>query len=182
MRISHLIWRIPNAAARGAAGKTLLEENDRGPAGKNMPRVPGFAILIAAARAQATPVGPVINRIAHQPISSDRSPRRAAIDQQCRSSVRSWNLAPAAPSPGSAAAAATPAATAPAATHAATTTTAATMAPAVRDLHFAADFFLIEEMERSETDVGHFFLAERDCLVRREVRRLRHVRCRYARC
>jgi hypothetical protein len=56
------------------------------------------------------------------------------------------------------------------------------MAPAVRDLHFAADFFLIEEMERSETDVGHFFLAERHCLVRHEVGRLRHVRCRYGRC
>jgi hypothetical protein len=79
MRISHSIRRIPNAAARVAAAKTLLEENDRGPAGNNMPRVPGFAILIAEARAQAMPLGPVINRIAHQPVSSDRSPPPRSI-------------------------------------------------------------------------------------------------------
>jgi hypothetical protein len=37
----------PNAAARVAAARTLLEENERTPAGNNMPQVPGFAILIA---------------------------------------------------------------------------------------------------------------------------------------
>src|SRR5579883_1056163 len=41
----------PNASARVAAARTLLEESDRGPAGNNMPQVPGFAILIADARA-----------------------------------------------------------------------------------------------------------------------------------
>jgi hypothetical protein len=30
---------------------TLLEENERTPAGDNMPQIPGFAILIADARA-----------------------------------------------------------------------------------------------------------------------------------
>ena len=34
----------------GAAARTLLEENERSPAGNNMPQIPGFAILIADAR------------------------------------------------------------------------------------------------------------------------------------
>jgi hypothetical protein len=57
----------PNAAARVAAARTLLEENIQSPAGNNMPQVPGFAILIADARTQALPVGPVLNQIARQP-------------------------------------------------------------------------------------------------------------------
>jgi hypothetical protein len=40
-----------NAAARVAAARTLLEENDRAPASNSMPQVPGFAILIADTRA-----------------------------------------------------------------------------------------------------------------------------------
>ena len=137
----------PNAAARVAAARTILEENERAPAGNNMPQVSGFATLIADARpSDASRPGDQPDRSSThivRPIAS------AAIDQQCRSSRRSWNLAPAAPSPGSAAAAATPAATAPAATHAATAATTAAMATAVGDLHFAANVFLIEEMERS---------------------------------
>jgi hypothetical protein len=62
----------PNAAARVAAARTLLEENDRGPAGNNMPQVPGFAILIADARTQALPVGPVIDQIAHHAVERDK--------------------------------------------------------------------------------------------------------------
>jgi hypothetical protein len=57
----------PNAAARVAAARTILEDNDRAPAGNNMPQVPGFAILIADARAHALPVGPVLDQLAHQP-------------------------------------------------------------------------------------------------------------------
>jgi|HubBroStandDraft_3_1064219.scaffolds.fasta_scaffold445656_2 hypothetical protein len=34
----------PNAAARVAAARMLLEENDRSPAGNGLPQVPGFAI------------------------------------------------------------------------------------------------------------------------------------------
>ena len=34
----------------GAAARMLLEENERSPAGNNMPQIPGFAILIADAR------------------------------------------------------------------------------------------------------------------------------------
>jgi hypothetical protein len=76
----------PNAAARVAAARTLLEENDRAPAGNNMPQVPGFAILIADARAQAIPVGPVPNQISHQPIGEDAAPiigtgRSARVNQ-----------------------------------------------------------------------------------------------------
>jgi hypothetical protein len=48
----------PNAAARVASARTILEENDRTPAGNNMPQVPGFALLIADARAaQVLPAG-----------------------------------------------------------------------------------------------------------------------------
>jgi hypothetical protein len=58
----------PNAAARVAAARTILEDNERAPAGNNMPQVPGFAILIADARtAPALPIAPIINQIAHQP-------------------------------------------------------------------------------------------------------------------
>jgi hypothetical protein len=98
----------------------------------------------------------------------------------CRSSARSWNLAPTAPSPALAAAAATRAA--PAATHgaatAATATTATTATPANNnggELHVAASVFLIEEIERGETDVGHFLLAKNEALIGRDVVRLRDI-------
>jgi hypothetical protein len=58
----------------------------------------------------------------------------------------------------------------------------AATASAIGYLHAAANFFLIEDMERGETDVGYFFLTERDCLIRCERRCLRHVRRRYGRC
>lgn len=59
----------PNAAARVAAARTILEDNERTPAGNNMPQVPGFAILIADARtAQPLSVGPVLDQIAHHPV------------------------------------------------------------------------------------------------------------------
>jgi hypothetical protein len=41
----------PNAAARVTAARTLLEESPQASAGNNMSQVPGFAILIADARA-----------------------------------------------------------------------------------------------------------------------------------
>jgi hypothetical protein len=56
-----------NATARVAAARTILEENERTPAGNGTLQVPGFAILIADARAQAMPVGPVLNQISRQP-------------------------------------------------------------------------------------------------------------------
>lgn len=53
--------------------RLILEESQQTPADNGMPQVPGFAILIADARtAQALPVGPVLNQIAHQP-QADRS-------------------------------------------------------------------------------------------------------------
>jgi hypothetical protein len=45
----------PNAAARVAAARTILEDNAATPAG-NMPQVPGFAILIADARSSPQPI------------------------------------------------------------------------------------------------------------------------------
>ena len=75
----------------------------------------------------------------------------------CRSSVRS-NLAPAAPSPGSAAAAATPAQPPHHAGNHGNHGNRRSRAPT--RLARRCQVFLIEEMKRSETDVGHFFLAE----------------------
>jgi hypothetical protein len=46
----------PNAAARVASARTLLEDNDRTPAGNGMPQVPGFAILISDARSFQPPI------------------------------------------------------------------------------------------------------------------------------
>jgi hypothetical protein len=53
----------PNAAARVAAARTILEDSDRAPASNNMPQVPGFAILIADARSsqQVLDVTPFTN-------------------------------------------------------------------------------------------------------------------------
>ena len=46
----------PNAAARVAAARTLLEDHDKTSAGNNMPQVPGFAILIADSRSSQQPI------------------------------------------------------------------------------------------------------------------------------
>ena len=59
----------------------------------------------------------------------------------------------------------------------ATTTATATMAPATtasaRHLHAAgANAFLVEEIERGETDVGHLLLAKNEALIERAVVRL----------
>ena len=48
---------------------------------------------------------------------------------------------------------------------AATTAMAATTAPAARKLHAAAKVFSIEEMERGQTDVGHFLFAKKEALI-----------------
>jgi hypothetical protein len=60
-----------NATARVAAARIILEDSATTPAGNGMPQVPGFAILIADARAQALPVGPVLNQISRQPALLD---------------------------------------------------------------------------------------------------------------
>jgi Uncharacterized alpha/beta hydrolase domain (DUF2235) len=103
-----------------------------------------------------------------------------------RLSARSWNLAYAAPSP-ACAAAADPAATA--ATHSAPTaapaSTATTATPANNNdgkLHVAAGGFLIEEMERGETDVGHFLFAKNEALIGRDAVRLRDITIGYRGC
>ena len=52
--------------------------------------------------------------------------------------------------------------------------TAAT-ASAIGYLHAAADVLLIQEMERGETDVGHFLFAKNDALIGRSIVRLRDI-------
>ena len=97
-------------------------------------------------------------------------------------SARSSSLAPAAAAPACAAAAATSAATAAAPTHptaTATTASAATTATPANDnvgqFHFVARGFLIEEIERGETDVGHFLFAKDEALIGRDAVRLRDI-------
>jgi hypothetical protein len=98
--------------------------------------------------------------------------------------ARSSDLAPAAPSPRSAAAAATSAATAGAAsTHycaasagPAATATSATANNNDGQLHVVvANVFLIEQMERGETDVGHFLFAKNEALIGRVIVGLRDM-------
>jgi hypothetical protein len=48
-------------------------------------------------------------------------------------------------------------------------------------LHADAEVFLVEEMESGETDVGDFFVTERDHLAGGIVRFLLNVACRYDR-
>ena len=91
-------------------------------------------------------------------------------------------LAPAAPSPARAATAAPSATTA--STHngaapAGPAATASTAAPTNNDsgeLHAATGVFLVEEVERGETDVGHFLFAKYEALIGRDVVRLRDIR------
>jgi hypothetical protein len=92
------------------------------------------------------------------------------------------NLAPAAPSPARAAAAATPTATAAAPTcPTAATATAPAAATATSannnggQLHVIASVFLIEEIKRGETDVGHFLFAKDEALIGRDVVGLREI-------
>jgi hypothetical protein len=90
-------------------------------------------------------------------------------------------LAPAAPSPASAAAAATTAATASAATPTAASTASASTATSATannnegQLLAAANIFPVEEMERGETDVGHFLFAKHEALIGQGIVRLRDI-------
>jgi hypothetical protein len=46
-------------------------------------------------------------------------------------------------------------------------------------LHVAASAFRIEQIERGETDVGHFLFAKNEALIGRDVARLRDVSSGY---
>ena len=71
----------PNAAARVAAARTVLEESQQSPAGNGMPQIPGFAILIADARGKSVPVGRCSTR---SPINPHRQTnRRSAFTRRC---------------------------------------------------------------------------------------------------
>ena len=98
-------------------------------------------------------------------------------------------LAPAAPSPACAATAATPTATAAAPTRSTATAAAAPAAAAATSannnggqLHIIASVFLIEEIERGETDVGHFLFAKDEALIGQDVARLRDITRGYRVC
>jgi hypothetical protein len=49
-------------------------------------------------------------------------------------------------------------------------------------LHAAANVFPIEEMERRETDVGHFLFAKNEALIGRGLVRLRDISSRHRGC
>ena len=102
----------------------------------------------------------------------------------CQCVWNSFGSAEAANAPGRTAgsAAATTAATAGSAASAAS---AAAASATPSHLHGAARgsrVFLVEQVERGETDVGDFFFAKRERLSRRIVRGLLHVRGRHSRC
>jgi len=84
--------------------------------------------------------------------------------------------------PGLAKPASSPRCAATAAATATASAASATTAAAPGDLNAAANVFLVEQMERCETDIGDFFIAESDCLSRCIVRLLLHVRGRHGRC
>ena len=99
------------------------------------------------------------------------------------------DLAPAAPSPACATAAAPSAATATAPTcPTAATATAPAAATATSannnsgQLHVIASVFLIEEIKRGETDVGHFLFAKDEALIGQDVARLRNISRGYRVC
>jgi hypothetical protein len=65
------------------------------------------------------------------------------------------------------------AATSEPAAPAAATSAATTTAAAPRDLYAAANVFPIEDIERGETDVGHFLFVKNEALIGRGIVRLR---------
>src|SRR5262249_43798187 len=85
---------------------------------------------------------------------------------------------PEAAEPAAAAAAATStsaAASATGATSAAAAAVAAAATASAGHLHANANVFLIEEMERGETDVGHFLFAKNEALIGRGIVGLRDI-------
>ena len=117
-------------------------------------------------------------------IAGLRGDARTAVRQVLSCPPGRPGLAPAAPSPACAAAAASRAAST--ASHSAATAAAATAAATATstnnnsgELHLAADVFLIEEIERGETDVGHFLFAKNEALIGRDVVGLREIRRGY---
>ncbi len=95
-----------------------------------------------------------------------------------------WSSAPAAASPARAAtsAASAPAA-APATTSAATTSTATPPGDLLQIAFLQVAYILpVEEMEGREADIGHFFVAKDEALIRRGVLGLRYISSRRGRC
>jgi hypothetical protein len=99
----------------------------------------------------------------------DAAESDAATTSEAAATTATAAAAAAAATEAAAPTAATSAATAAAATMAAAATTAASQ------LHAAANVFLIENIERGETDVGHFLFAENEALIGRVIVGLRDV-------
>jgi hypothetical protein len=127
---------------------------------------------LAASRAQDAEV---IRRPSQRRFSCDLAPAVAARSPGVHATRATRATCAAAATlaankPATAATSATSEAAAPAA---ATSAAAATTAAAPRDLHAAANVFPIEEMERGETDVGHFLFAKNEALIGRGIVRWR---------
>ena len=65
----------PNAAARVAAARSILKDNERAPAAGNMPQVPGFAIHIADTPKCASAAGWACARSDRAPTGAERRAR-----------------------------------------------------------------------------------------------------------
>jgi hypothetical protein len=101
-------------------------------------------------------------------LDATRATRAAAATSAAATTAAAATSEAAAPAAATAAAA-----TSEAAAPAAATSAAATTAAAPRDLYAAANVFPIEEMERGETDVGHFLFVKNEALIGRGIVRLR---------
>jgi hypothetical protein len=126
---------------------------------------------------------PLQRRFSWDLAQAARSPGSAATPANRAARAATAATEPEATEPATTAAAATSAATEPetAATTAAAAATTAAAAPAATSatttsagfLHAAANVFLIEDIERGETDVAHFLVAKNEALIGRGIVRLR---------
>jgi autotransporter-associated beta strand protein len=148
-------------------------------AGKGVVRclVTAAADLAQAARSPGSAASPAIPVPATVPPATVAAAAEPEAAEPATAATSAATKAAAATSAAAAPATAT-AAAAPAATSAATTTTAS----AAGQLHAAANVFPIEDVERGETDVGHFLFAENKALIGRGIVKLRDIGSGRRRC
>jgi hypothetical protein len=132
--------------------------------------------LAQAARSpgQAAPRAPCAGRADNEPATEP-----AATEPATATAAAATSAAAAPSAANKSAAAATPEAAAPAAAATvaptATVAAAATATATAGHLHAAADVFPVEQMERGETDVGHFLFTKNETLIGRGIVGLRDI-------
>jgi hypothetical protein len=127
-----------------------------------------FVDLTQAARSPGS-AATRANRAAYADRAADAN-RATTEPKSTQPAAAATRAAATATEPETAAATTEPAA---ATTAAATAAAAASATASAGHLHAAANVFLIENIERGETDVGHFLLAQNEALIGRDTVRLR---------